>query len=247
MSGDHLPAARILAHLDTVTQLRAARQGDPALQARVQALKAYQARRFSLTYADLLASARYGAAARFFLDELYGPQEFAQRDAQFARVVPALVKLFPDEVVHTVAQLGQLHALSEALDDQMARQLTGPNLGPTDYLRAWQATGREDARRQQITLTLQVGQTLDRLTRKRMLRTTLRLMRGPAEAAGLADLQRFLESGFDAFGAMQGAAEFLAWVNEREQALVSALFAADAKAPARGVLALLPARAPALA
>ena len=37
----------------------------------------------------LQGDARYAGAARFFLDELYGPGDFSQRDAQFARVVPA--------------------------------------------------------------------------------------------------------------------------------------------------------------
>jgi len=48
---------------------------------------------------------RYGPAAHFFLEELYGPRDFADRDTQFARVVPALVRLFPREIVATVAIL----------------------------------------------------------------------------------------------------------------------------------------------
>jgi hypothetical protein len=58
-------------------------------------------------------------------------------------------------------------------------------------------------------------------------------MRKPAQAAGLGDLQKFLETGFDAFGAMKGAAEFLAWVGERERALAAALFTPDAAAVAK--------------
>ena len=111
---------RIRAHLHTVSLLRAQRQADPALAGRVRAVKTYQAQRFEQTYTDLLASPRYRGAARFFLEELYGPQEFAERDTQFARVVSALVRIFPQEVVHTVEQLGALHALSEALDDACA-------------------------------------------------------------------------------------------------------------------------------
>ena len=38
-----------------------------------------------------------------------------------------------------------------------------------------------------------------------MLRNSLRLMRGPAQVAGLGDLQAFLESGFETFRAMRGA------------------------------------------
>jgi hypothetical protein len=223
---------RILEHLATVAALRAHRTADPALAERVRVLKAYQARRFESSYADLLAHPRYQGAARFFLEELYGPQEFAARDAQFARIVPALVRLFPAELVATVATLGELHALSESLDDSAARQL--PRLPPDapGYAQAWQATGRAPAREQQINLTLSIGAALDRYTRNRLLRTTLRLMRGPAQAAGLSDLQRFLEAGFDAFGAMKGATDFLRWVGERERALAAALFTPGAVATA---------------
>lgn len=228
---------RILEHLGTVASWRAHRTADPALAERVRALKAYQARRFECTYADLLAHPRYQGATRFFLDELYGPQEFTARDTQFSRIVPALVRLFPAELVATVATLGELHALSESLDDSAARQL--PRLPPDapGYAQAWLATGRAPAREQQIALTLRIGEAMDRYTRNRLLRTTLRLMRGPAQAAGLSALQQFLEAGFDAFGAMKGAADFLRWVGERERALAAALFDPGAAA----IAALAPA------
>ena len=69
-----------------------------------------------------------------------------------------------------------------------------------------------------------VGRSLDVLTRKMFLRQTLRMMRGPARAAGLASLQGFLETGFDTFHAMGGADEFLQLVNSRESALMEAMF-----------------------
>ena len=226
---------RIRAHLHTVSLLRAQRQADPALAGRVRAVKTYQAQRFEQTYTDLLASPRYRGAARFFLEELYGPQEFAERDTQFARVVPALVRIFPQEVVHTVEQLGALHALSEALDDACARHLPasqpGPPGAPLDaaaYIVAWQGAGQPQAREQQIVLTQSIGKALEGFTRSRLMRTSLRLMRGPAQAAGLASLQRFLEAGFEAFGAMKGADDFLRWVSARERALAAALFAPEA-------------------
>ena len=64
-------------------------------------------------------------AARFFLDDLYGPRDFSERDAQFARIVPALVRLFPHEIVGTVQALAALHALSERLDSAMAARCHG--------------------------------------------------------------------------------------------------------------------------
>jgi hypothetical protein len=221
-------SADILANLALVDAERQRRSSVPALNVKVVALKTYQQRRFAFTYADLLRSERYGAASRFFLDELYGPGDFRPRDAQFARVVPALGHLFSRHMVDTVATLAELHALSETLDTTMAAQLEAERISGSDYIRAWRGTGRAPDRERQIVMTLGLAAQLDQLTRKPLLRKALRMMRGPARAAGVSDLQRFLESGFDTFRAMNGAQEFIAIVGSRERALAAVLFAAGA-------------------
>lgn len=230
--------ATILGHLNTVASLRAALAADEALAARLAALKRWQHRRFEATYADMLASPRFGPAARFFLEDLYGPKDFAERDAQFARIVPAVVRLFPADIVETVALLAELHALSESLDVAMAGFFAGapaidPHIGPyagldaRRYTAAWCAVGRPADRERQILLMSRVGAALDGFTRKPLLRHSLRLMRAPAAAAGLSALQRFLEAGFDTFRAMRGADAFLQTIAERERALCARLFDAD--------------------
>ena len=221
-------AQAILEQLRAVALERERRATAPAWAKAVERVKHYQQQRFAHTYGDLLDSERYRDAARFFLDDLYGPRDFSERDDQFARVVPALVRLFPQEIVETVYTLARLHALSERLDSTMASFLVDAVVDAPAYMLAWQRTGDAVGREDQIALTLAIGASLDRLTRKPLLRRSLHLMRGPARAAGLADLQRFLESGFDAFRAMQGAQEFLATVGSRERALAAALFAGTA-------------------
>lgn len=217
-------AAGIIASLDAVKRERAVRAAAPELLERVAALKAYQQARFKLTHADLLASERYGAVAHFFLDELYGPGDFARRDAQFVRIVPTLVRLFPPEIVETVERLAALHALSEALDTAMAHALLGMTITAEAYVASWRATGRAEDREQQIELALAVGHALDRHTRKSMLMASVRMMRAPARAAGLGELQAFLERGFETFRSMGGATEFLQTIGTRERALVTELF-----------------------
>lgn len=225
-------ATLILEHLRQVESHRAARSANPSLARRVEEVKRYQQARFSRTYADLMVHHRYAAAARFFLEELYGPHDFAQRDAQFSRIVPALVRLFPHEIVETVGALAELHALSETLDTEMGHHLPDAPLDRAAYAQSWQRTGRAADRERQISLTMDVGRALDRYTRNPLLRHTLRVMRAPARAAGMRELQAFLERGFDTFGAMRGATEFLDIIAERERALVRRLFEADAVASA---------------
>jgi hypothetical protein len=223
----------ILDLLRRVDAQRALRAADPSLHDRVQAVKHYQHERFQHTYADLLATPRYAKATRFFLEELYGPMDFTRRDTQFKRVVPGLVRLFPKEVVLTVQTLGELHALSEELDTAMARAVPAGPVDLSAYIRAWQAVGRPADREAQIMLMRRVADALDVYTRNPLLRHSLRLMRTPARLAGLPELQAFLEAGFDTFGAMHGAQEFLDTVVQRERALAAWLFAAKVP-PAEG-------------
>ena len=234
-------AKDIVRHLEAVAAERARREAAPELLAKVTALKAFQQARFSHTYADLLASSRYGAASRYFLDELYGPKDFSARDAQFARVAPKIARVFPDQVAETLAILSELHALSEMLDTAMAEQLASETIRAADYIAAWQGVGRRADRERQIALTLTIAAQLDRLTRLPFLRNALRLMRGPARAAGLGELQHSLEEGFDTFKAMKGVDEFVALIGEREHELAEALFgAASSGASRERALAALP-------
>jgi hypothetical protein len=219
----------ILRYLAFVESLRAARLRDPVFAQRVTRVKAYQQLRFTRTYADLLASERYSPAATFFLAELYGPGEFGQRDAQFARVVPKLSPMLPAEVMSTVRDLARLHAISESLDSEMARHTSGDQVRREDYVKAWQRVGQRDQRELQLQLVLDLGKSLDALTRRSWIIAALRLMRGPAHAAGLSSLQLFLESGMSSFRSMRGAAAFLEVVRTRESRLIDALFAVDGK------------------
>ena len=211
-------------HLQQVSELRAAREADSSLASRVSAIKRYQHARFERDYAGLLQSARHGAAARFFLDDLYGPVDFAERDAQFGRAVPGLRRLLPADVMHMVAALAQLHALSEDLDQEMAQALSTEQVSDASYRAAWRKVDRSADRKRQIALVLEIGIALDRHARSPLLAATLKLMRGPAKAAGMSELQSFLERGMGAFAAMRGAQEFLETVTDRERHLIAELF-----------------------
>lgn len=226
-------AHTIQAALQRVFQLRQQHAVDPALARASRQIKRFQARRFEASYADLLRSARYKTTAEFFLQELYGEQDYAERDQQFARIASTIVRLFPLAVVNTATALAQVHALTEALDDLMARAwLVDQSAVPQStecerYIRCWRSLGDRLARQQQLDMVSQLGQELDRLTRARGLRTLLKVMRRPAAAAGLDSLQRFLETGFDAFAGMAGADDFLQTVQQRETEWIRSLFDDD--------------------
>ena len=234
------PAQQIRDAVAQVSQLRQDAAGDPVLGAAVAQVKRLQSRRFAGTYADLLGGGPYQAAAKFFLHELYGEADYSERDAQFARIAGALQKLFPQQVMATAVSLAQLHALTERLDHAMAQAwlgvpaLAGDAQGDAPagrYVSAWRAAARRLDREAQLTVVLEIGLELQRLTRAPGLRLMLKMMRGPAAAAGMGALQRFLEAGFDTFAAMArqpgGADGFMAIIRERESKLIALLFDAD--------------------
>ena len=221
-------AQEILSLLKQVERQRESRRDDEALNRRVESIKRFQHGRFHDTYADLLAIDDSAAATRFFLDELYGPKDFAVRDQQFARVIPTVQRLVPAEVMVMLLTLAKLHALSERMDTEMAVALNtiqqGEAVTAASYRQAWRVVAQEQAREDQVAWLLQVGTALQRHTRSLALRTSLRLMRGPAAAAGLETLQSFLESGLEAFRQLDDPAAFLQAIATRERAESKRLF-----------------------
>ena len=214
----------IISRLAHVRALRHQRDADPNLGARVEAVKQFQHARFERDYVELLASPRYRAAAMFFLDELYGPEDFSARDTEFERVVPLMARLLPHEVVRTIADLMELHSLTEELDQRMAAALNSPDVDERSYRGAWLQVGRRSDRERQLALLLASGRALDRHTRSSVVLTTLRVMRHPARAAGLGRLQAFLETGMSAFAGMSGAQGFLRVIEQNEARTIGDFF-----------------------
>lgn len=243
------PAHTIRDAIAQVFALRAKAAEEPGLGQAVSAIKRLQAQRFHGSYADLLQSAAYGAASRFFLDELYGERDYSERDSQFARIAGSLATVLPAPVVGTTVALAQLHALTEALDHAMAlqwlhlRQQT-PASETEAYVLAWRAVGRQAERQLQLDGVMQLGSQLVGLTRKPGLATLLKLMRRPAAAAGLASLQQFLETGFGIFRTLaradHQAQEFLDTIAQRESAWLETMF--DGPAAAQALARLTSAR-----
>lgn len=221
-------AARIRERLSTVSQLRE-QASSVGLAAAVREIKHWQSRRFANTYRDFLQHPRYSAATRFFLEELYGEHDFRERDRQFSRIAGAIERLFPAAVAELTVDLAEAHALTETLDHQMAQRWMhsdATRAPAVRYVECWRQTSGEADRLRQLALVQHMGRELQRLTRVPTLRLALKLMRRPAQAAGLAALQAFLERGFDAFAQMGNAAPLLDAIEARETHWIQLLFVA---------------------
>lgn len=195
-------------------------------------LRAWQTRRLADSFVDFLASPRMRPAAEFFLTDLYGEKDFSARDRDVARIMPLMARLLPESLVLAATDAIELAVLSHAFDLRMAEQLARRRdpLAPitaTDYGKAYRAVGCPRLRRHQIELVLGVGWTLDAAVKKHGVYKLLRASRLPARAAGMSELQGFLERGFGAFEALDGAGEFLEAIGRREREVCRRLLAGE--------------------
>jgi hypothetical protein len=202
---------------------------DPARAATLARLRAWQSARLARTYPDLSDSPRYGAAARFFLGELYGGTDAAPRDRDLKRAAGALERLLPAKALAVLKRAIALETATQRLDAALAAELA-PDAPVTaaSYAAAYANSAPRREREAQLEAILEIGATLDRLVKHVSLGVLLRLARGPAHAAGVGALQDFLERGFAAFRATGGAGEFLAAIRTRESQLLERLYAGTA-------------------
>lgn len=190
---------------------------------RLRELRAWQAARLEQTYADLAREKSTGKAVRFFLSDIYGPQDFTRRDEDVRRAWRMLKHALPERMLEVLAKAMQLEVLSAELDLEMAVRLPSGPLTAETYAVAYRAVGREDDRRLQIRLIGEIGRTLARAVRTPLVGLALRAAHGPAHLAGLGTLQDFLERGFAAFHALEKPEQLIAAIDRRETRLMELL------------------------
>ena len=189
-------------------------------------LRRWQSARLARTHTDLLHNPRYQPAAGFFLEELYGDRDFRQREHDLARIVPMMNRILPAGVLHTAALALELNALSYELDAEMTRMLIADGhfrheLDEAAYVAAYRRCARYELRRHQIDLVEQLGQDLEKIVRKHLVHTALKLAKTPARLAGVGELHHFLDTGFHAFRHMGAdAGTFIATITRRERAIM---------------------------
>lgn len=220
--------AQLRQHLGRAKALRAAANADARMAGDRLSLRGWQADRLAATYRDLLDSARYHAAARFFLTDLYGPKDFSERDHEVERILPTMSATLPAAGIRTVALAIEVDALSEELDAAMVAELRRARamskITEKAYAEAYRRCGKRAQRELQLRLIGEIGEALAALTRKPLVHAALLLMRGPAKLAGLAELHAFLEDGYNAFHRMGDPAEFLDTIATREETILQQLF-----------------------
>ena len=223
-------AARLVTHLAQARPGQRRIVAPQELAPEVALLRRFQSQRLARTHADLLASPRFGLAAQFFLSDVYGPRDFSQRDADMQRFYDGVRKVLPERAVAVLADVVNLSALTNELDDRLIHALVD-ELGVTDtitleqYAAAYRICDNYDERLRQIQLIEEIGRGIDRMIKIPFIAIALRLAHAPAVLAGWGELQEYLEHGFSAFKHMKGADDFMKAIIGRETRILDAIFA----------------------
>jgi hypothetical protein len=193
-------------------------------------LRRWQAERLERSFDRFLQDPRSAPAAHFFLTDVYGDHDFRRRDADIARVLPTMQRLLPSSLLATVSD-GLALGASPMPSICAWRRCSTPSRRAVaaSTTRATRrpiaAVGLPRLRGRQIDLIREVGHGLGRALRLPGIGTLLRMSRGPAHAAGLAELQGFLERGVAAFRELRDVDAFLADI-ERSERRIAARIAA---------------------
>lgn len=189
----------------------------------------WQMTRLKRTHHDLYHDPRYHEALDFLLRDLYAPKEFGQRDDDVERIFPVVVKLLPDHALYTVASLVELNLLSQQLDlfltEVLFNQLQIHEITEQAYIEAYRRCNNLNLRLHQIQLIANIGNDLEKYVHSRLLLTTLKMTRKPAEMAGLGQLHSFLQRGFNAFRQIGDVNLLLDCVIQRETGILERIFA----------------------
>lgn len=223
-------AARLLTHLAAARPGHHQKVEARELAPEIALLRKFQSQRLARTHSDLLTSPRYRLAAQFFLDDVYAPRDFSQRDADLQRFYEGVRKVLPERAVAILADVVELAALTDQLDTQLAGVLVN-RLGVADaitleqYAEAYRICDNYEPRLHQINLINRIGLGIDRLVHIPLIGISLKLAHAPAVLAGWGELQGYLERGFAAFKHMKGAEGFLNAITTRETAILDRIFA----------------------
>ncbi|NDW17129.1 hypothetical protein GTQ48_16560 [Alteromonas genovensis] len=205
------------------------------LMALIHQLQDWQCQRLLVSHDDLAQQQRYQKAMAFFVEELYGPKDFSQRDADLVRVIPKLAKVLPEKAMNAMNDALSLNALSFDLDMEMAQYLnkhfaTQP-INRDSYAQAYRSVGRKNDRESQITIISHLGDQLADVIKVRGIGMLISMSRRPAKMAGLLALHEFLDRGFNAFKAIGDVQSFIQPVLERETRLMEILLSENTTLP----------------
>jgi hypothetical protein len=202
----------------------------------IATLSAWQSVRLARTHADMLRDPNFSQACRFFLEDIYAPKDFTQRDYDGHRIYHFMNRFLPDATLRPLAMALEVNTLTQQLDLTLAEAMRS-HMGVVNRFERWQyeeayrLCDNYDVRMRQIDLIVEVGHQLERVRKVPFIHTTLHVARGPALRLGWDEMQDFLERGFDSWRSLHQPGIFLQRIGQRERAILDRIYGRPGGAP----------------
>jgi hypothetical protein len=191
-------------------------------------LQTLQSARLRATHQDLARHPRYAALAEFFFRDIYGPQEFHDRDARFRQLYSKLVAIVGPRPLELMREALELAELTEVLDDYLLDVLVlhgrAQTLTLEDYEWAYRTCDNYPARVEQIERTGATIRAVSELGRLPLIDWQLNALRLPASRLGWTPTLDFLIRGYRALRRAGDIEPFIATVETREMARLARLY-----------------------
>lgn len=203
----HLGAERLAEKLSAImrrqSQLESLLSQDVLLHKMLMSVQAWQKNRIAGTYRRLLTHEAFGQATRFVLEEAYAGPDHDALIGDIERVVPHVVRLFPEPLVKTAVDILALNTLTLALDIELSQSLLDHKVLPEAvntaiYEQAYCALDNFSKRYEQLTLMRALGDSVEHYLGSQWVYAAFKVTKLPAKALGLQALVNFMQRGFEA-------------------------------------------------
>ena len=204
---------------------------DKDLEARLAMLRQWQTRRLTYTYADLLENTQYRAACQFFLNDIYAPRDFSQRDHHAEHLYTLLKRYLPKSMLRLLADAIRLNQLTNNLDHRLLQALFDDlgvthQIAPQTYAAGYRICDNYSARKEQIDLLIHILDEAAHGARRLIFGISLYTARVPAYHAGWFDLYDFLDRGYTACKPMKNIDIFVSTIHRREMSILQSIYPA---------------------
>lgn len=191
-------------------------------------LKVMQSQRLRATHQDLAQNPRYAALAEFFFQDIYGPNEFYDRDARFRQLYSKLVTIVGPKPLELMREAIELVELTDVLDDYLLDVLIlhgkARAFGLSDYEWAYRVCDNYQARVEQIERTGATLRAVSELGRLPLIDWHLNALRLPASRLGWKPTLDFLVRGYRALRRAGDIEPFVSAVETRELARLDHIY-----------------------
>ena len=204
---------------------------DQQLADKLQQVQVWQKDRMQRTHADFFAKEEHQPMAHYFLNRLYGADDFdelARQIDRFIRNAHKVEKFIPKSALHTGDAGVELAVLAIQLDEQVAKYLLEnyPANTPLDdeMMRlAYLAVDQAEPRLHQMQLLETLGEKLDKYVRSTMVKTAFKLSKGVAYRHEANTIYDFIDDGFKAMAPLDSAQDFIATFTTKEKQIIDAV------------------------